>query len=312
MIWLVVAPDRELGLSVASNKAEETGNVVRVPDSWDRETFLLRLSSLSLLGTKHTYLYTEDNLLEGEPCLADRLWTLLTEDHLRHTLVLCATSARKHPLIDKLKEMGTFLEVGTGKGNDSQHALQNLLDAALARADASMDRDARNELLSRIGDNTGRLTQEVDKLAAFADGNVIEKDHVISLVADDSLEDFGLQNALRKKNPSDLGRCIRRLLEHGINHQAIFAQVSSEIRRLWILSRFIPHDKRNLSRNAFIHDLHPNLKEKRKAVAGLDDALARNWHNPYYMYYLYAAVQTYSPDQLERIMISLEIGRAHV
>lgn len=305
MIFLIVSEQPELCVSFAEKKANELGQVTRVPETWDPETFLIRLSSPQLTGETSTFLLLDRDIFEGTPSIADRLHEVITENKLCHHAVVGVPKAKKHPLLKTLEQENAVYKLDASRRKGSSLVARELLESALKESGATMDSEAQRELLFRVGDNPLRIRQEITKLSAFADGRCLRRSHVISLVTDDSLEDFGLQDAVRKRDAGELTRQVQRLIHHGTAVQAIFVQIVREIRRLLILSSVVKASERGMVRGTFLKKLHPSLMERKEKIQSLDESLVRNWKNPYYMYYLYAALEKYSEQDLKTILVRL-------
>lgn len=310
MIYLVIAEDSEHQLSLAQKTSEELGNVTRVPETWDFETIVARLASRSLMGDRMTYLLTDRDILSEETTAADRLVTMLGEKRLCHNLVLVTAKKLKHPLYDLLKKEKTLVEFQAPRKGQVSASLAEILDHALSSVSAAMEPAAKKELLLRTGNDSQRMVQEARKLAIHAGDSPITPAMVRALVVDESVEDFGLQNAIRTRNGADLLKQARRLIETGLPWPALLAQLINEIRRLAILSCVLGSRSRILSRNEFIYQLHPDLVKEKDVVTSLDRSLARNWTNAYYLVHLYLALKAYGHKEL--LSILKRLGSVHI
>jgi len=100
-------------------------------------------------------------------------------------------------------------------GGDADNAAEALAGVALAEARAcgvTFGDGAVEVLLNKVGANTRLLTEEVRKLANFADGAVIEADHVIMLTPNMAEGDF-FESAERFFS-GDLPGTLRALAQH--------------------------------------------------------------------------------------------------
>jgi DNA polymerase III delta subunit len=100
------------------------------------------------------------------------------------------------------------------------------------RRDLQLDRDAAALLLERLGAGTVRLTNELDRLALWADsGGQVTRADLEAMVADTSEEvAWALSDALVERDPASALRAAERLADQGESATGLIYQAAKRLR----------------------------------------------------------------------------------
>ncbi len=157
-----------------------------------------------------------------------------------HVLILSsAVVDRRRGLYKAIARSGLILdcslETRSSKDRrDSAQKVREVLVARLGEAGKKMRPDALKELEERVGADPGRLSQEVDKLAAFAgERPEVTRRDVEALVAESGdAALYELNNAVMAGDTSETVRLLRKLVESGCHPLAIVSSLANEVRRM--------------------------------------------------------------------------------
>ncbi|AZK44577.1 MULTISPECIES: DNA polymerase III subunit delta [Erysipelothrix] len=113
--------------------------------------------------------------------------------------------------------------------------LSILMKQEIERLEFKMSNAAMVELLERVGDDTTRLYQELNKLSLV--GQDIEKEHVVKLISKNIDEDiFAISNALLDKNIGKAFSVYQNLLAQKVDPLALLGLIGSSFRKIYQIS----------------------------------------------------------------------------
>lgn len=150
-----------------------------------------------------------------------------------HALIIAATEVdARHPLLKLAQKQGAVLErkvSGRLRDLDLSGASRTFLEGTGKR----LGPGAEEALRDRLGGQMRLLQSELEKLAAYVKGPVIQREDVEQVVARAREEEFlELSDALQKRDLAAALRYVDEALEHGAAPLMILGAVASVVRGL--------------------------------------------------------------------------------
>lgn len=167
----------------------------------------------------------------GEAGLAE-LIRLIEAEPADLRLVISLVSAKfdeKKPLFAAIKKHGKIKEVAFPKEEDCRAYLQKYL----AASSASIEPQAADELLNRVGADYGRFLNEVAKLSCFAAGERVTVEDVKALVAAKEEDNsFLFIDSLLQSDTKRSLNLYRQLQRQGYEEVGLLSAIASQFRFL--------------------------------------------------------------------------------
>lgn len=173
--------------------------------------------------------------------------------------------------IKTIEKKATFLLIS--KMNDVHcYPFQELQGSALIKwvskrvcaKGGSIERDAIQMLIERVGANLWQMSQEIDKLIAYSNGTVITREHVDGLVQETFEERiFALMDAVSQKRSEEAMRLLQRERLAGSDDHYVLTMLGRQVRILMSIRACLDVQP-TLTKQEIASrlDLHPFVVEK--------------------------------------------------
>lgn len=294
MITLYLGEPEEL---VAFYAAMKHPSGIKVNQEGCQEGLVQKLITPDLFGER-SYIVTTFALWKDQK-LVEQLQEHWQKKRIKHKLILLGPTKLNHPFKKALEKADAIFPI------DSATLLPQLVTLLAKEHGVTFSKEAMEELLFRTEGKIHRLQQEIKKLADFCgEKKRISQEMVTRLVEDEGQEPFGIQNALKSRNPSALAEAIRRGVHHGVHPHAILAICMGEWRRMLILKTIFGENTRFLEKKSFFQAV--KMKEKELQEAATTDATLARWvSRPYVLYHTYRGSLNYTRKELQKLMMKV-------
>ena len=221
--------------------------------------FMNAVSSRSLL-TSNKMIVVEDVLTLGSKDLQAKILDYLENQHQEDWLLIFRENKDPDKRLKLFRALNKYL---TEQYNLLRpHQAREWLKNQAQKLDISLSTEASNILLGDFSQDLWRLSNELDKLANFADKQIITDDMIKTLVPQ-AINDniFQTIDALAKRNIKLANRLMFNQLSLGTSEQQLLAMVAYQFRNITLLKALTAKGIRTADLAKISH-LHPYVAQK--------------------------------------------------
>lgn len=265
----------------------------------EKEEALIKLKTNNLFGEKFFYYCPLIEISESKKGFLYQLMEIYEKKEMAHFFLFGILKEISHPLFNKLKENQRFHSFETMKF-DKEWSLfsDNIINELLKKNNKTISYEAKIILKERCKGEPIRLKKELEKICLYVEKEKIETELIKKMCDEESSEAYGLKKSIEKKDPKHYLDQVRKLLKEGEPPILILSILSKEIKFLIILKGLLKKEDIILSREQFIKQVFPYLKEKTDTISLLEENYANRFKNPNALYYSYEALSKYELEEL--------------
>lgn len=263
------------------------------------DDLISKLKSQNLFGEK--FFYHINNIEEKKP--KEKFWDNLLfiyENRLmQHYFLFGIIEIPDHKIFKTLKQNHRLFSFESIKLDKEWFKVSDeIMDKILKKYKKNLTYEARILLKEKCKGDPLKLKNELEKICLYVLKEKIEKEIIEKFCEEEQSEPFGLKKAIEKRDVDLYYSEVKKLLKEGQPPILIFSIIAKELKFLTILKSYLKKEEEILSKEMFIKDVYPALRERIKGIEKIEQSYRIRFSNPFSLFYSYEALPNYELKEL--------------